>query len=94
MVNNKDIAQEIERVGGHYAVTNRYRHPSLTNMIEGKKGSRTVFNIEKITDMLENTLSCVEECGKKGHIILFVSTRQETVDLVKKQQKISHYHIC
>ncbi|MCY4576895.1 MAG: 30S ribosomal protein S2 [Candidatus Kaiserbacteria bacterium] len=84
MANNKDIAQEIERVGGHYAVTNRYRHPSLGSMIEGKKGNQAVFSLEKVTDLLEKTLAFVEECGKKGHIILFVATRQETVDLVKQ----------
>ena len=84
MINHKEIAQEIERVGGHYAVTNRYRHPSLTAMIKGKKGNQTVFDVEKITEMLEKTLTFVEECGKKGHIILFVSTRQETIDLMKK----------
>ena len=84
MTDNKNIAQEIERVGGQYAVTNRYRHPSLASMIEGKKGNRAVFAVEKITDLLEKTLAFIEECGKKGHIILFVSTRQESVDLVKK----------
>ncbi len=84
MTSNKEIAQEIERVGGHYAVTNQYRHPSLASMIEGKKGNRAVFDIEKIVTLLEKTLTSIEECGKKGQIILFVSTRQETVDLVKQ----------
>ena len=84
MVQSKNIAQEIERVGGHYAVTNRYRHPSLVSLIAGKKGNRAVFAVEKIAAMLEETLTFVEECGKKGYVILFVSTRQETVDLVKQ----------
>ena len=84
MVNSKELAQEIERVGGHYAVTNRYRHPSLASIIKGKKGSRAVFDVEKIVDLLEKTLAFVEECGKKGYIVLFVSTRQETVDLIKQ----------
>lgn len=84
MTSSKKIAQEIERVGGHYAVTSRYRHPSLASMVEGKKGNRAVFAIEKITAMLEETLTFIEECGKKGHIILFVSSRQETVDLVRQ----------
>lgn len=84
MVNSKELAQEIERVGGHYAVTNQYRHPSLASVVEGKKGNRAIFAMEKIVAMLEKTLAFVEECGKKGHIILFVSTRQESVDLVRK----------
>ena len=84
MVKNKDMAQEIVRVGGHYAVTNRYRHPSLSAFIEGKKGNRTVFDVEKTIGLLQETLAFIEECGRKGHIILFVSTRQETVDLVKQ----------
>lgn len=87
MTNNKELTQEIERVGGHYAVTNRYQHPSLASMIEGKKGSRAVFDIEKITTLLEKTLTFIEECGKKGHVILFVSTRQETIDSVRQTAK-------
>ena len=84
MVNSKELTQEIERVGGHYAVTNQHRHPSQVSMIAGKKGNRAVFAIEKIVSLLEKTLAFVEECGRKGQVILFVSTRQETVDLVKE----------
>ena len=34
--------------------------------------------------MLQSTLSFVETCGSKGQVILFVATRQETVDLVNR----------
>ena len=66
MVKNNDIAQEMVRVGGHYAVINRYRHPSLTAFIEGKKGNRAVFAVEKTIGLLQETLAFVEECGKRG----------------------------
>lgn len=79
------MAQEIEKTGGHYAVTNRYRHPSLMSYISrGSSKSRGVFNLEKTTEMLQKTLDFITDCGKKNHNILFVSTRQETVDLVRK----------
>ena len=84
MTDTKELTQEIERVGGHYAVTNKYRHPSQASIIEGKKGNRAVFAVEKIVSLLEKTLTFVEECGRRGQVILFVSTRQETIDLVKK----------
>ena len=84
MVKNNGIAQEMQRVGGHYAVTNRYRHPSLTSLVAGRDGKYAVFDLTKTIEVLQKTLSFIEECGKKGQIILFVSTRRETVDLVKK----------
>ena len=84
MVKNKDLEQAITKVGGHYAVIRRYRHPSFISLVASKKGSREVFDLEKTLAILEKTLTFIEECGKKGHIILFVSTRQETVDLMKQ----------
>ena len=84
MANAKDIANAMTKVGGHYAMTSRYRHPSLVSFIAEHKGSRGVFDLEKTVNMLEKTLSFIEACGKKGDNILFVSTRQETVDLVRQ----------
>ncbi len=80
MPSNQDIAEKIREVGGQYAVTGRYRHPSLSSVTVG----RNMFDVEKITDMLQSTLSYIEQCGNKGQIILFVSTRKETIDLVEK----------
>lgn len=72
------------KVGGQYAITSRYRHPSLIPFIAENKKDRGIFNLEKTVEVMEKTLAFIEECGKKGHIILFVSTRQETVDLMEQ----------
>ena len=84
MAVNKEKIEAILKVGGQYAVTNRYRHPSLISFISRGRGFKKVFDLEKTAELMEKTLSFVEECGKKGHVILFVSTRQETVDLMKQ----------
>ena len=84
MTTPKNLAQEIAKVGGQYAMTSRYRHPSVAPFIEGKGGGRNVFTVEKVAEVLQSTLSFVEECGEKGQIILFIATRQESVDLVRK----------
>ena len=83
MASNEDIIKELERCGGQYAVANRYRHPSLAPLITSGRG-RGVFDVRKVVDMLQSTLSFVETCGSKGQVILFVATRQETVDLVNR----------
>ena len=84
MVKDKGVIRAITKVGGQYAVTSRYRHPSLIPFIAENRKNRGIFDLEKTVEVLEKTLLFIEECGKKGHIILFVSTRQETVDLVKQ----------
>lgn len=84
MVKNKEIMQAITKVGGQYAVTSRYRHPSAVSFVAESRGNRGVFDLDKTVEVLEKTLSFIEECGKKGYIILLVSSRQETVDLVKQ----------
>ena len=86
MPNNQDIGKEITKAGGQYAVSNRYRHPSFASMITGTGGT-AVFDLEKMVAMLQGTLSFVEACGKKGAVILFVSTRKETVGLVEGAAK-------
>ena len=83
MASNEDIIKELERCGGQYAVANRYRHPSLAPLITSGRGCG-VFDVRKVVDMLQSTLSFVETCGSKGQVILFVATRQETVDLVNR----------
>ena len=84
MAKNSDKIEALKKVGGQYAVTNRYRHPSLMSYILGSKGKKKVFDLEKTTELLEKTLDFTEECGKKGYTILFISTRQETIDLIRK----------
>ena len=81
------MIRDITAAGGHYAIINRYRHPSLAPLVAQGKGKRSVFDVEKIAEMAQSTLSFIEQCGRKGQVILFVSTRYETVDLVEQTAK-------
>lgn len=72
------------KVGGQYALTNRYRHPSVSSFVTSGRGGRGVFDLEKITEVLQSALSFIEQLGRKKQIILFVSSRRETVDLVER----------
>ena len=84
MASPKANIDEIIRTGGQYATTNRYRHPSSSPfIISSDRGTARVFDIEKMKEMLDTALDFLEGCGKKKQQILFVSTRQESVDIVK-----------
>ena len=74
---------DIVRVGGQYAVTGRYRHPSFASFVTASGHTRGVFDTEKVKETLSAALEFIEGCGKKKQTILFISTRQETVDLIK-----------
>ncbi len=83
MSDNEEITKKITDAGGQHAVTSRYRHPSVTPFVVGT-GSKGVFDIEKVAEMLQSALTFIEQCGRHGQVIFFVSTRRETVDLVEK----------
>ena len=78
------MIQEMEKAGGQYALTSRYRHPSAQSVVRKKSGGRVVFDLEKVAGLLSSALAFVEEVGRKKGTILFVSTRQETVSLAQK----------
>ena len=84
MTKNDDIMNKMKEIGGHYAVTSRYCHPSLTSLVIAKKRERGVFDLEKTIEMMEGALAYIKEIGKKRKVILFVSSRQETLDLIEK----------
>lgn len=84
MVVKDTIVKELETLGGQYALGNRYRHPSVKHLITRSASGNNLFDLEQTAALLMNTLTFVEECGKKGSVILFVSTRKETEDLVEK----------
>ena len=83
----RDIQKEIVKVGGQYAVANRNKHPSAKHLVAPSKSGKAVFDVEMISDILKSTLAFVESCGKKNQIILFVSTRKESIDFIEKIAK-------
>lgn len=74
---------EIEKRGGHFAMTNRHRHPSVLEFIASKIGRKNVFDTDKISGLLDNALQFVSQLGEKKQTILFISSRQETLDILK-----------
>lgn len=80
----KDIVQEMEKAGGQYALTKRYRHPSAQSVVEQKASGSLCFDLEKVAEMLTAALTFIGEVARSEKSILFVSTRRETVDLVQK----------
>ena len=84
MQSARDIVQEMEKVGGQYALTKRYRHPSMQAIVRQKASGGLCFDLEKTVEMLTKALTFIEAVAKKEGSLFFVSTRRETADMVQK----------
>ena len=84
MINMQTIVKTLEELGGSFATTNKFRHPTQIPFIKPQTNGRDILDTDKIAKEIEKTLSFVEECGSKGLVILFVSSRHESLDLIKK----------
>ena len=87
MQKTQEIKERIEQAGGRYVATSRYRHPSVSPFVlPGGKGFG-LFDSEKMVETLLSSLSFIEQLGKKKDVILFVSSRRESVDLMEQIAK-------
>ncbi|MBU1046462.1 30S ribosomal protein S2 [Patescibacteria group bacterium] len=82
-----DTAQ-IEKMfgfGAHYAYTRSKRHSSTKSFIFGSKNNTELFDLEKTYVMLQEAKAFVESLFEKaGTQILFVSSKNESKEIVKK----------
>ena len=87
MQDNKTIVKDLSDRGGQYATITRFRHPTQKSFIITKKDARDVFDLEQTASVIGKTLDFIKECGKKGNVILFVSSHQETLDIIEDLAK-------
>jgi len=85
-VTQKDKEKMIEQlfsVGAHYGYTRRRRHPSMTPFIFGTKNRVELFDLEKVTELLEKTKAYLYGLGQEKKQVLFVSSKHELRGLLK-----------
>jgi len=71
-------------VGAHYGYAKRRRHPSVIPFIFGMKSTVEIFDLEKTYQSLEDAKKFVTDLAQKGKMILFVSSKAEGKEAVKR----------
>ncbi len=82
---NKDISallDDLFKAGAHFGYTRRRRHPSVTPYIFGVKNKVELFDLEKVSELLEKASIFVEKLGEEKKQILFVGGKNEAQSIV------------
>src|SRR5690606_25583867 len=59
-------------------------HPKMAPYIHSKRGGSHIIDLTKTVECLETALSFLQETAGKDRQILFVGTKRQAVDIVKK----------
>ncbi len=76
--------QEMLNVGAHFGFLRSRRHPSFKSLICGVKNMTEVIDLEKTEEMLKKAEDFVAELARNKKTILFVSSKSEAMDIVRK----------
>lgn len=74
---NKDLIDQLFKVGAHFGFVKSRRHPSTKPFIFGQKDNIEIFDLEKTSVELQKALDFVEEKAKEGAMALFVGGKSE-----------------
>lgn len=78
-----DDLGEMFNVGAHYGLARSRRHPSTIDYIFGLKNGIEIIDLEKTQKLLEDAESFLEELGKEGEKVIFVTSKNEANDVVR-----------
>lgn len=75
---------ELLKSGAHFGHQKSRWHPKMAPYIFGARGGIHIIDLEKTLVELEKTLGYAKNLASEGKVILFVGTKRQTRDLVKK----------
>lgn len=75
---------EMLKAGVHFGHKLSKRHPKMEPFIFTVKNGLHIIDLEKTKEQLEKALTVLEEMAAAGKTILFVGTKKQAKDLVKK----------
>lgn len=76
----------IERLfvaGAHFGFKKSRRHPTVTPYLFTSKDGSDIIDLEQTAALIATATAVLEEAGKQGKTVLFVSTKDEMGRLVK-----------
>lgn len=83
MATEVDIKQLLES-GAHFGHQTSRWHPKMAQYIHSKRGGSHIIDLTKTVDRLNDALSFLQETAAKDRQILFVGTKRQAQDIVKK----------
>lgn len=78
-----DIKQLLE-AGAHFGHKTERWHPKMAQYIHSKRGGSHIIDLTKTVVKLEEALTVVQEVASKNKQVLFVGTKKQAQDIVKK----------
>jgi len=76
--------QEMLKSGVHFGHHKSKRHPKMCAFIFDTKQNISIIDLEKTKEKLEEALNVVAELASHGKTILFVGTKRQAKEIVKK----------
>ena len=83
MATQVDVKQLLE-AGAHFGHKTERWHPKMASYIHSKRGGSHIIDLTKTAAKLEEALEFLEETASKNKQILFVGTKRQAADIVKK----------
>lgn len=80
---NNTLIERLFGAGGHFGFSKSRRHPSVKKYLFGNKQGTDIFDLEKTAALISIAQEILENAGKEGKTVLFVSTKEETKRLMK-----------
>jgi len=77
-----DILNSLFGVGAHLGYSRSRRHPSVARYIFGSKNKIEIFDLEKVSKLLERAELYMEELSTAGKVVLFVGGKNEARSIV------------
>ncbi|MBM5789943.1 30S ribosomal protein S2 [Candidatus Parcubacteria bacterium] len=80
----KPTLTDLLKAGMHFGHKTSNWHPKMAPFIFGAKGGTHIINLEKSEEMLDRALEAIKEIAGRGGIVLFVGTKSQAKDSLKK----------
>lgn len=77
------IIDRLFQAGSHFGFKKRRRHPTVSPYLYATKDGNDIFDLEKVTVLLDTAKEVMKEAGLHGKTILFVGTKDEASRIVK-----------
>jgi small subunit ribosomal protein S2 len=84
MSTNSTLIQRLFNAGAHFGFKKSRRHPTVVPYLFTTKDGVDIFDLEKTAATVESVKELVKQAGLAGKTVLFVGTKDEAVNIVKK----------
>jgi small subunit ribosomal protein S2 len=82
---NTVLVDQLFKAGAHFGFSKSRRHPSVKEFIFTNKDGNDIFDLDKTTESIMNAAAVLEEAGRNGKQVVFVSTKEEAKKIVLKE---------